>query len=260
MRLARNLDLETAFMDGIREAMSEPREGLHRSSLFPCARAGKAREVLNMKLDDDEVLFFAQGRAVHAFVVGHRFVPLERPLTLDGVIDTPDGWTSLTETVNVNGKPVPVEFKSTRLSSRDFPDKVNQPLPRYKGALGDYLWQLLDHCLFAGTETGVLAVLFFMGDYGAKRKWCPKCKARVSFMECKACGWKGRRIDFRAYDVTFDEASELAPRRPEVLLRRDQYLSTDDPMAVPPTPCWQCESCKPGKAIKCPWFGKKVAA
>jgi len=252
MKLARNAELETVFVNSIREAMELPRTGLHRSSLFPCARKGKAIQVLKIKLREDEALFYAQGRSVHAFVIGDRFQPVEESLEKDGILDTPDGWTV------VDGQRVPVEFKATRLSSRDFLDKVHQSLSSYRGAVADYLWQLLDHCLFAGTETGVLAVLFFMGDYGAKRKWCPDCKARVTWGQCKGCGWEGKRTELRTYTVTFDKR-DFGQRWQEFETRRDLYLGTDDPLMVPPTPNWMCATCRPGEAIRCQWFGKKVA-
>lgn len=251
MKLQRDRDLESVFVGAIREAMSEPRDGVHRSSLFPCARRGKAVQVLKLALEEDEALFFAQGRAVHSFVVGHRFQPVEESLQRDGILDTPDGWS------DVAGRRVPVEFKSTRLSSRDFPDQVGgQELAGYKGAVKEYLWQLLDHCLFAGVDTGVLAILFFMGDYGAKRKWCPKCKERVSWMECKACGWKGKRTELRVYAVKFG-LPELKARWPEFQKRKKAYVATDDPLQVPASPCWQCQNCKPGKAAGCEYYGKE---
>lgn len=247
-------------MDSIREAMAEPREGLHRSSLFPCARKGKALDYLRPELTDEEALFYAQGRAIHDFVVGERFRPLETALTMTfrnndasvrvTALDTPDGWATLAD-----GQRVPAEFKATRLSSARFPDRQEQTLGQYRGALGEYLRQLFDHCLWAGSKLGVLSILFFMGDYGFQRSKCPQCHSKVSDGVCESCPWEAKRTEMRTYRVDFSD-EPFKDRERRVAAQVSEYVAAEQPLDVDPTPCWQCKTCRIGKTIGCEHAGR----
>lgn len=259
MRIVRDADLEREFLDSIKERLSEPREGIHRSDLFPCVRRGKAARVLDLSLPDEEALWFTSGRTVHAFILGPRFRPVEQPIDKHGVLDTPDGWTDS----------LPNEVKTTRVSPSSFPDVADQPLNIYRGALADYLDQLRDHCLWAGTPSGVLTILFHLGEL--RRFHCPQCPKirrldkRTGRLRsagqpldkkhrCPRCGWQAERISFRVYRVNFTD-SDFEGRWAEVLRRKAMWESSDDPMAMEPTPNWRCATCIPGKASGCEHYG-----
>jgi len=186
----------------------EEREGIHVSDLLFCPRKTYLQKKGLLPPSDEELLYWVIGKGYHSLLEGEIS---EVQLQIDGVIGTLD-------TIQLEGNlVVPVEFKSTRASSR-----------REVLEMSHWIEQCLAYAKICGVSQVRLRILYLMGDY---RELKPQLKSFI-------------------LKFTEEEVENFWTK----LLSRKHYLQFALENSSPPPPQpkydWECQRCPERKTCE----------
>jgi len=184
----------------------KPREGIHLTDLTsPCLRKVFLSKTQRLPQTTEDFLRLALGRGHHGML--EESPSSEVSLEADGVRATMDGLER-----GKNGQMIPIEWKTTRMSSRTRPEECPW-----------WLEQIAGYCWMWGSLEARLYVVHMAGDYKIDRN--PQIKA---------------------YDISFT-GGDLQENWQNLMLRRDilqQALDTDTPPEGPRDGMeWACKNC-----------------
>jgi len=184
------------------------REGIHVHDLLFCMRKTYLQKKGLLPPTDEDLVYWVIGQGYHKLLEGEIS---EFELPRDGIIGTID-------TILLEGRTVvPVEFKSTRASSR----KSIEEMPHW-------IEQIKAYCYIVGTLEVRLRVLYLMGNY------------------------RGLKPQFKSYRIKFTK-EEIDSFWQELLSRKRELENALERSELPPPKpryVWECERCSRSSCMR----------